>query len=222
MQKIKLPLVRLPNIALFKEFILKLPFVEKWKFAKRYINMVIPLLCLTAIGTITIAASSPFMIEFIQFTQRINSLDRDIKSYKNRLEMAKLLNKEKLQRQMDLLNRKFSPNISMSYILDTFAELGSNLGIKFITINPSSMVEYSYPVGNFDYTFQVLPIEIYLESEYADFGVFMDRLSQLPDCQILIKGYSLSKTENILPRLSVKLELEVYILKNGKKHPVAE
>ena len=218
MLKINLTKMKFPKIAWPKKFL----FIEKWKFGKRYINVVIPLLCLGAIGTVTIGASSPLLLQLIQLRQNINVFDLQIKDYKDRLEQAKSLNKENLGKAMALLNRKFSPNYSLSYILNSLTELGNSLGVKFISINPASEMSHPQIAGLPGYALKVLPIEINLQSEYRDFGEFMDSLSRLPDCLIAIKGYTLSRDENILPRLNVKLELAACVLKGEKEKPEIE
>lgn len=221
---IKLPKIQLPKILLPKWLVLpkEIPFIEKWKFGKRYISMVIPLACLGVVATIAIGASSPLVLQLIQIRQSINNADLKIKDYRGRLDQAKSLNKADLEKEIAFLKRKFSPDYSLSYILNSITELGNSLNIKFISFNPGSEMNHPKIQGLPGYALRVLPIEINLESEYKNFGDFMDSLSRLQDCLILIKGYSLSKAENILPRLSIKLDLEACILKSEKDMPKLE
>ncbi len=221
---IKLPKIKLPKINLPKWIVLpkEIPFIEKWKFGKRYIRVVIPLACLGVVATIAIGASSPLVLQLIQLRQNINNADLKIKDYKHRLGQAKSLNKADMEKEIAFLRKKFSPDYSLSYILNSLTELGNSLNIKVISINPGAEMNHPKIQGLPGYALRVLPIGINLESEYKNFGDFMDSLSRLQDCLILINGYSLSKDENILPRLSIKLELEACILKSAKDIPKQE
>ncbi|MDP2940026.1 MAG: type 4a pilus biogenesis protein PilO [Candidatus Omnitrophota bacterium] len=214
MQKIKLPQIKLPKFGFPKA----LPFIDKWKFGRRYVNIVLPLLCLGVVATIAIGASSPLLLQLYNYGQDIKVLDLKIKDYKDRLGQAKSLSKKDLEKAMALLSRKFSPNYSLSYVLNSLTELGKSLNIQVKSINPGSEMKIEQTVASLHYSLKVLPIGIDLESEYSNFGEFMDSLSHLPDCLIVIKGYTLTKDENILPRISAKLELEACIIEGKKEN----
>jgi len=190
--------------------------MEKFGLAKRYISIAVPIACLVGVGAVAIAAVSPLIIKRIQLGSEINNLDLKIKDYKDRLSNAQALDKNDLEKKRVLLARKFSPDYSLSYVLNSLTEMGARLGIKIHAISPELFIQAPQSVGFSGYVLNVLPIDLTLESEYQKFGEFLDSLSSFEDCLIVVKGYSMSREENILPRLSIRLRLEAYVLKKGQ------
>ncbi|MFZ5799922.1 MAG: hypothetical protein ACOY3D_00890 [Candidatus Omnitrophota bacterium] len=187
-------------------------FLEKLKLGKRYIPVVLPLLGLAAVGVVTVVVSSPLILQHIQLRQNIKVLDLKIKDYKNRIEQVRLLDKKDLERKMFLLDSKLRPVHSLSYALSGISGLAEQLGMKIVTINPGAEALAERFAGANQRHLKILPVEVNLQSEYCNFGYFLDNINRVPDCLIVVKGYSLHRDDNLLPKLSVKVELEAYIL----------
>lgn len=218
MQKINLPQFKIPEKLLLQVK----PLMEKFGFAKHYLSIAVPIVCLVGVGAVAIAASSPLFIRRIQLGSEISNLDLKIKDYKDRLSKAGSLDKDSLAKKRILLARKFSPEYSLSYVLNSLTEMGSKLGVKIHAINPESFTQVPQSGEFSGYVLNVLPIDVTLESEYKKFGEFIDSLSSFPDCLIVVKGYAMSREENILPRLNIKLRLEACVLKKGQLRLPAE
>lgn len=186
---------------------------EKWRVGKKYFQMILPLLALGVFGTVMVGASSPLLLQLIKTRQDINELDLKMKGQMARILQVTSFDRKTLTQESELLNERFSPKPSFSYFLDNLTKLGEALGIKFLTINPSTEAPHPKLSGVPGYTLTVLPIRISLQGEYRNFGEFLDRLIYFPGAMIVVKSYVLTRDENILPRLNIALDLEACFLR---------
>ncbi|MBM3249099.1 MAG: hypothetical protein FJZ10_06765 [Candidatus Omnitrophica bacterium] len=212
MQKINLSQFKIPEPILIKVNAL----LGRWEFARRYITIAVPIISLAVVASVAVVLSSPLIIKRIQLGSEINNLDLKIKDYKDRLASAQSLDKNDLEKKRNILARKFSPEYSLSFVLNSLTEMGTKLGVKISAISPETFTQVPQSGEFSGYALNVLPIDVSLESEYIKFGQFLDSLNSFPDCLIVVKGFAVSREESILPRLNIKLRLEACVLKKGQ------
>ena len=130
---------------------------------------------------------------------------------------SKVILKEKeiseLQAQTQILSRKEKKKLpslkEVSLAIDELSKLGADNKIDFISIDPrQTKTAKSMP-------YQILPIEMVVEAEYKNLGIFLGSLESLKQSLVTLERLEIQRDEKILPRLKARLIVNMY-LKNEK------
>ena len=221
MGKLKLPKIPFLTAILQK---IKLPkqwmdLINRWNFAKKYINVVIPLILLVAVGAVTVVFSAPALFQLVRLKQDIDTADAQTQDSQYRLDAAKLLNEEALQKKKRALTRKLSSNYSFSNNLNSLTESIRGFDIRIVSISPGAAMAAPPMEEMPTRQLMVLPVELNLQGAYKNFGEFVHGLSYLPDCLVVVEKYSLHREEEIFPRLAAQLWVKAYFLAGSSAQP---
>ncbi len=106
----------------------------------------------------------------------------------------------KFQKAGELLTRR-----KVSLAIDEITKTGAVRNINFLSISPQKIMkpaESKYPV---------LPIQMDLQSEYSDLGLFLGDLESLEKSIVSVKSFQVDVDSDILPKINTDLLVEVYL-----------
>ena len=114
-----------------------------------------------------------------------------------------------LQVQTQTLSRKEKTKLpsskEVSLAIDELSKLGADNKIDFISIDPRQ----TKPAKTMFY--QVLPIDMVVESEYKNLGIFLGSLERLKQSVVTLEHLEIRRDEKILPRLETRLTVNMYL-----------
>lgn len=153
--------------------------------------------------TVLIFIYRPLIIKL----QMLNAKNKDIELKINRARKALLYLKQKNYAK-DLIREN-----EISMLMDKLTRLGEGKGVRFISITPKRIETIK------DEPYDVLPIEIEVESNYKALGEFLGSLNELHKGPVIVKEFDIKPTDGMQSILESRLILEAFILKQ-KNQPL--
>lgn len=126
------------------------------------------------------------------------ALEREMLSVRQALQLQ-----ENFRQNGKLLSRR-----QISLAIDDITKVGAAQNVNFLSISPQKITRPS------DSSYQVLPIQMNVQSAYVDLGLFLNALERLEQGIIAVKGFEITRDQLILPQIKSGLVVEVY-LKEG-------
>jgi len=93
----------------------------------------------------------------------------------------------------------------VSLAIDELSKLGADQKIDFISIDPRQ----TKPAKAMSY--QILPIDMIVESEYKNLGIFLGSLESLKQSMVTLEHLEIQRDEKILPKLKARLTVNLYL-----------
>lgn len=93
----------------------------------------------------------------------------------------------------------------ISQAIDELTSRGKSEGINFISINPGEVKKMK------DLQYEILPIQMEIESTYEQLGVFLGSLDDLNKGIFKVKGFSIVSSEKDPQRLITDLVVDLYL-----------
>lgn len=101
------------------------------------------------------------------------------------------------------INKRFISQKELSLALDKITERGKSRLFNFKSITQGEIKTLN--------DHRVLPVEMELEADYKQLGLFLGDLENLQDALVTVENFRLSSDEKLLPKILCSLTLNIYI-----------
>jgi len=169
--------------------------ILKLKTDKR--KLLIPGISLAIILILVFVVYLPLIHRLIQTKNQVILKEKEISELQSQTQLLSAKEKKKL------------PSLrGVSLAIDELSKLGADNKIDFVSIDPrQTQIVSSMP-------YQILPIDMVVESEYDDLGRFLGSLENLKQSLVTLERLQIQRDEKILPRLRIKLTVNMYLGKD--------
>ncbi len=169
--------------------------ILKLKTDKR--KLLIPGISLAIILILVFVVYLPLIHRLIQTKNQVILKEKEISELQSQTQILSVKRKRKL------------PSLKeVSLAIDELSKLGADNKIDFVSIDPrQTQIVSSMP-------YQILPIDMVVESEYDDLGRFLGALENLKQSLVTLERLQIQRDEKILPRLRIKLTVNMYLGKD--------
>lgn len=139
--------------------------------------------------------------------------------------------KDRIRGSLDIIQEKVPLKPMIPQVVEQITRPVKELGLNLVSITPLESVkkgsaaeetmgieeeftERSAPTGIEEETaesggYMETPIELFLQGEYKQFGLYLDRIRHLPRL-IIVKEFEIKKNKDIEPNLDIKLKISVF------------
>lgn len=101
------------------------------------------------------------------------------------------------------IHKRFVSQNELGLVLDKITQAAKSRSLNFKSISQEE-------VKAFD-GYRVLPVEMELDADYKQLGLFLGDLENLQDALVTVESFKLSSDEKLLPRILCSLTLNIYI-----------
>lgn len=152
-----------------------------------------------------------------------NNLKSLINSYTNRIAVTSAINEEDLQKQLELLNKRFPKREEIPIVLDELEQLVKNMGVELTSLSEEGLwapVEMEVKVlgGSYKFKYQLWVLSLNLSGSYINLANFLEAVDNWSRGVAIVKGFSMQKEEGATEKLKVNnLLIKIPIITDGNK-----
>ena len=152
-----------------------------------------------------------------------DDLRYQIKKFANRIAVISRLNKEGLEKELDLLNKRLPKKEQIPTILDELEQLGKEVGIEIAFLQEQKLrkpvvMDVKVERGSYKFNYQVLPLTINLTCSYIKLAEFLEALDNWSRGVVVVKGFGIQRDEVVPGRIKVEnLMIEIAIIGDGNE-----
>ena len=143
-----------------------------------------------------------FILLYLPLIKSAGVLKEELKETQKKVSLAKgMIPKNKsLAAAGHLLN-----SVEISAAIGEITTMGRSLSVNFNSLNPQGVE----PGQNVSY--QILPLQIEIESKYEDLGRFLGKLEELKTGIVTIRSFQIQKNAQNPSLVKAKIVLEMYL-----------
>lgn len=176
------------------------------------------------ISSIAAACLLVIILLYLPAWKRISRDNREIKILKNIVEKLSRINndpasfenkKNRIMENLNAIRGKVTLQPMIPQVLEQITKPIKELGISLISITPIESIKresdteiskeaFSEPGG-----YTETPVELSLQADYKQFGLYLDKLRHLPRL-IVIREFVVKQNKEITPKLDIKLKISVF------------
>lgn len=146
-----------------------------------------------------------------------------IKNQVTRIGDTSKISKEKLEKELDLLNKRFPKKEEIPSVLDELEQLVKKSGVEITSLTEQGLgapaeVEVKGLGGPYKFSYQPLAITMGLSCPYINLANFLEALDNWLRGVVIVRSFSIEKDEGITEKLKVNgLVINVAIIGDGNK-----
>lgn len=104
------------------------------------------------------------------------------------------------------IHKRFVSQKDLGLVLDKITEAAKSRSLNFKSISQEEVKALD--------GYRVLPVEMELDADYKQFGLFLGDLENLQDALVTVENFRLSSDEQLLPKILCSLTLNIYITRD--------
>lgn len=166
------------------------------------------------ISSIVVVGMLLVLVLYSPRLKKISSCNTEIADIKKVVEELEKINnnpkefnikKDKVIKKMDLIKEKVPLHPMISQVIEQITKPVKQLEISLVSITPVESIDKRADIGDYIET----PIELSLQSDYKQFGIYLNRLRHLPRL-VIIKSFAIQKNTESSNKLDIKLIMSVF------------
>ena len=150
-----------------------------------------------------------------------NDLRSQIKNYVTKAAITDKINRNELEKELDLLNKRFPKKEEIPIILDELEQSAKKAGVEIVSITEQGELRAPVEVNvgkEYKFRYQALSLTLDLTCHYINLAKLLEALDNWPRGVVIVKGFSIQKDESITERLKVNnLVIEIPIIGDDNK-----